>query len=65
MRFAIATLSLALTIPAVEAAQSPKSQCKTRCGSMYRFCLTNATTKQARKACKATRSRCAGQCGGK
>jgi hypothetical protein len=54
-----------LTISAVEAAQSPKSQCKTRCGSMYRFCLTNATTKQARKACKATRSRCAGQCGGK
>jgi len=65
MRFAIAVLSLALTIPAADAAQSLKSQCKARCGSMYRFCLTSATTKQARKACKATRSRCAGQCGGK
>jgi hypothetical protein len=65
MRFAIAVLIVALTMPAAEAAQSPNSQCKTRCGSMYRFCLTSASTKQARKACKATRSRCAGQCGGK
>ncbi len=64
MRFAIAGLITALTLPAVQAA-SPKGQCKIRCSSMYRFCLKNASTKQARKSCKATRKGCKGQCGGK
>jgi len=65
MRFAIALVILAMTLPAVEAANSPKGVCKDRCGNQYRFCLKNASTKQARKSCRTTRGHCKGQCSGK
>lgn len=60
MRFGIAGLLLAVMLPAAEA----KSQCKSRCSGQYSFCLKRATTKQARKGCKATRKTCKKQCPG-
>lgn len=62
MRFGIAGLLLAVMLPAAEA--SPKSQCKNRCSGQYSFCLKRATTKQAKKGCKATRKACKKGCGG-
>lgn len=60
IRFGIAGLLLAVMLPAAEA----KSQCKSRCGGQYQFCLKRATTKQAKKGCKSTRKICKKQCPG-
>ncbi len=62
MRFMIAGLILALTLPAAEAT-SPRAQCQDRCGGQYRFCLNRSHTKQARKSCKVDRKGCKSQCG--
>lgn len=63
MRFLIASLILAVTLPAAEAgAPDPKGQCKDRCDSMYQFCLNRTHTKQARKSCKADRKLCKHSC---
>jgi hypothetical protein len=60
MRFAIAVLILAVSMPAFAA--SKKAQCKNRCDSSYQFCVNRATTKQAKKSCKVDRKNCKGQC---
>lgn len=60
IRFLITGAILIGMLPAAEA--SPKGQCKDRCGSMYRFCKTKATTKQARAFCKADRKSCKKSC---
>jgi hypothetical protein len=65
MRLVIAGLMLALTVPAAIADGYNVGQCKSRCGSQYNFCKTRSTTKQARKACKATRKLCKNECTGK
>jgi hypothetical protein len=61
MRFLIAALILAVAAPGLHATSS-KSQCKTRCDSNYQFCMNRATTKQAKKSCKADRKTCKGNC---
>jgi hypothetical protein len=60
MRFAIAALILAVSMPAFAA--SRKAQCKNRCDSSYQFCVNRATTKQAKKSCKVDRKNCKGSC---
>jgi len=60
MRFSIAALILAVSMPAFAA--SRKAQCKNRCDSSYQFCVNRATTKQAKKSCKVDRKNCKGQC---
>lgn len=63
MRFAIAGLILALTLPVAQAkGRVDKGQCKDRCGSNYQFCLSRARTKQARASCKADRKTCKSSC---
>jgi hypothetical protein len=64
MRFLIAGLILAVTLPAAEAATDRKGQCKDRCDSQYQFCLNRTRTKQARKSCKADRKVCKRYCRG-
>ncbi len=61
MRLAIALLILALAAPSAHAA-SKKAQCKKRCDSNYDFCMNRATTKQAKKSCKADHKSCRGTC---
>ena len=65
MRFVIAGLILALTVPAAIADGYSPGQCKSRCNNEYRFCKTRSTTKQGRKGCKASRKICKNQCVGK
>jgi hypothetical protein len=60
MRFTIAALILAVSMPAFAA--DKKGQCKNRCDSSYQFCVNRATTKQAKKSCKVDRKNCKGQC---
>jgi hypothetical protein len=62
MRFAIAGLLLAMTLPAANA-RNYKKECKDHCVSQYKFCLNRSTTKGARKACKAERKVCKSHCG--
>jgi hypothetical protein len=57
MRFVIAGLILAMSLPAAHA-----SACKSACSSQYHFCLQRSTTKLARQGCKATRKLCKNQC---
>ena len=54
MRIAIAAVIVAITLPGLAVASSSKSACKTRNSQMYKFCKTNARTKQAKSSCKAT-----------
>ena len=61
MRLVIAILILAVAGPAAQA-KSNKRQCKNRCDSNYQFCINRATTKQARKSCKADRKTCKSSC---
>ena len=65
MRFLIAGLIVALTLPATAAAKTSRGQCKDRCSGQYQFCLNRAHTKQARKLCKADRSGCKSRCPGR
>jgi len=60
MRFLIASLILAVAAPAAHARD--KGQCKNRCDSNYQWCANRATTKQAKKACKADRKTCKSSC---
>ena len=60
MRLVIAGLALLLAAPAF--AKSPKSQCKDRCKTEYKFCLNRSTTKNAKKSCKKDRKLCKGNC---
>lgn len=39
-----------------------KGVCKDRCGSNYQFCMNRATTKQAKKSCKADLKTCRHSC---
>jgi hypothetical protein len=63
MRFMIATLILAVGLPAAEA-RGPVGKCKDQCGGQYSFCMRRSTTKQAQKSCKAGRKICKNQCRG-
>jgi len=60
MRFAIAALIVAVSVPAF--AVDKKGQCRNRCDSNYQYCSNRATTKQAKKSCKVERKNCKGQC---
>jgi len=60
MRFAIAAIIFAVSMPAFAA--DKKAQCKNRCESSYQYCVNRATTKQAKKSCKVDRKNCKGQC---
>ena len=60
MRFSIAALILAVSMPAFAA--NKKGQCKNRCDTNYQFCLNRSTTKQAKKSCKTDRKNCKGTC---
>ena len=64
MRFAIAVLILAVTLPSAEAAGkgNPKHQCQTQCDSGYQLCKNRSTTKLARKGCKINRKSCRSVC---
>jgi hypothetical protein len=62
MRFVIATVIAALTLPGFAQAADPKGACKTRNSQMYRFCMLNARSKQAKKACKADLKHNKGMC---
>jgi hypothetical protein len=62
MRFAIAGLILAITLPGLAEASGSKATCKTRISSMYKFCKLNARTKQAKASCKADYKHAKGQC---
>lgn len=62
MRFVIATLILAFTLPGNADATSSKSACKSRTSQMYKFCVKNARTKAMKKSCKVDYKRNKGQC---
>lgn len=62
MRFVIAGLILAITLPGFAEASGSKATCKARTSSMYKFCKINARTKQAKKACKTDYKHAKGQC---
>jgi hypothetical protein len=62
MRFVIAAVILAVALPGFAEADSPKSACKSRAASMYKFCMINARTKQMKQSCKADRKHNKGQC---
>jgi hypothetical protein len=62
MRFLIAGLLLAATLPLVGAADQ-KSQCKTTCSTQYDFCMKNSRTPQMRKNCAIARKNCTKGCG--
>jgi hypothetical protein len=61
MRLMIAALFLSVAIPEADAAGN-KGQCKSRCDSSYQFCLNRATTKNAKKSCKADHKTCKSSC---
>jgi hypothetical protein len=52
MRFVIAAMIIAITLPGLADAAGSKAACKSRNSGMYKFCMINARTKQAKKACK-------------
>ena len=60
MRFIVAMVVVALAAPAW--AGSGTSACKSRCDSTYKFCMSRAITKTAKKSCKTDRKNCKGQC---
>ena len=62
MRFGIAAVIFAIALPGLAEAAGSKSACKTRSSSMYKFCMTNAHSKQAKKACKTDYKHLKGQC---
>ncbi|HLH39949.1 MAG TPA: hypothetical protein VKX39_12435 [Bryobacteraceae bacterium] len=60
MRLFAAVVVLSLASPVFAA--SRKAQCKNRCDANYQFCMNRATTKQAKKSCKADRKSCKSGC---
>ena len=60
MRLIFAVLIVCLGAPEIEA--KDKAQCSNRCDSTYQFCVSRATTKQAKKSCKADRKLCKSYC---
>jgi hypothetical protein len=63
MRFLIAGLLLAASLPLVGAADQ-KSRCKSTCSTQYDFCMKSSPpTKQARKNCAIARKNCTKGCG--
>ena len=62
MRFVIAAVVFTLTVPGLAPAAGSKSACKTRNSQMYRFCMLNARSKQAKKACKTDLKHNKGMC---
>lgn len=52
MRFVVTALIVAVALPGLAEASASKSACKTRNSGMYRFCMINARSKDAKKACK-------------
>lgn len=62
MRFLIAAVILGTLLPAAEA-KDPKSVCKDRCETQYKFCLNRAITKKGKAECKLDRKNCKGTCG--
>lgn len=61
MRVMTVSLIVALATPVFSGTKSP-STCKSHCDSNYQFCMSRATTKSAKKACKTDRKNCKGQC---
>jgi len=61
MRLILAALVVCIALPEADGAGN-KAQCKNRCDSNYQFCLNRATTKAARKSCKADRKLCYSTC---
>jgi hypothetical protein len=57
MRLVIAAVIFIIMLPGIAKAGSAKSACKTRGSQMYKFCMKNARTSQAKKACKADHKR--------
>ena len=62
MRFLIAAVILGTMLPAAEA-KSPKSECRDRCETQYKFCLKRAVTKKGKAECKVEHKNCKGTCG--
>ena len=61
MRFLIAGLLLAASLPLVGAADQ-KGQCKTTCSNQYDFCMKSSRTSQMRKNCAVARKNCRKGC---
>jgi len=61
MRVLLLAAALLLAIPSAQAS-TPQSRCKGQCKSAYGFCMKNARTKAAKKACKASRKTCKQGC---
>jgi hypothetical protein len=62
MRFLIASLLLAATLPLIGAADQ-KGQCRSTCSQQYDFCMKSARTKQMRSNCSLARKNCRKGCG--
>jgi hypothetical protein len=63
VKFYLAGVLLLLAAAPAAEPNSPKAQCKTRCSTMYSFCLKRTTTSKGRAQCKMQRATCRGGCG--
>ena len=61
MRFLIAGLILAVTLPGTQA-KNNNPRCNDNCSSQYQLCLGHATTSRARNICKTAHKNCKRQC---
>jgi hypothetical protein len=62
MRLVIAAVIFVILLPGIAKASTAKSACKTRGSQMYKFCMNNARSSEAKKACKVDHKRNKSMC---